>query len=181
MKTLRFVFLLVVLTASATILLAQSGASPAPSAQPTTTQNTSATQPSAEKKSLTAEEKQAKETELNELMNKYSTKGNWYLVFYYIFVLGAALAAALAGLLLQFDTPEKSYKRPAQILAFVGSALAIVTTSVNFKVQSNVSNTAYWELRELRDNVSEGKITDMSAINDAIRAIERRKSDTARN
>ena len=179
MKKLRIVSLLVVLTASATVLLAQSGASPAPSAQPTSVQNSAATPPASEKKSLTEQERQKEVAELDLLIGKYGSKGNWYLALYYIFVLGGALAAALAGLVLQWDTPENSYKRRAQILAFVASALAIVTTSVNFKVQSVANKTAYMEFRDLRNRVSAGTITDKPAIDKETLDIEKRKTELA--
>lgn len=179
MKKLRTVFLLVLLCASATILLAQSGASPAPSAQPTSVQNNPATTPGPQKASLTDQERQKEVAELDNLIERYGWKGNWYLALYYIFLLGSALAAALAGLVLQWDTPEKSFKRTAQILAFVGSAFAIVTTSVNLKVQSVANKTAYMECRDLRYRVSDGTSTDKAAIHKETLEIERRKTELA--
>ena len=176
MRKLRIVLLLVVFTTSGAMLLAQSGTPPGSSGQPTPVQNTPATPPASEKKSLTEPERQKEVAELDHLIERYNWKGNWYLALYYIFVLGGALAAALAGLVLQWDTAEKSYKRTAQILAFVGSALAIVTTSVNFKVQSVANKTAYMEFRDLRNRVADTTM-DKPAIDKETLDIEKRKTE----
>jgi len=174
---LRIVFLIAIFNISGAALFAQ-GAPPAPTAQPTV-QTTPAPSPASGRKSLTEQEKQKEVAELDRLISRYGSKGNWYLVVYYIFVLGGALAAALAGLILQWDTPEKSYKRKAQLLAFVGSALAVVTTSVNFKVQAVANKTAYMEFRELKNKVTAGEVTDKPSIDRESIEIEKRKTALA--
>jgi len=178
MKTLQLITIVLVLGAGVTTLLAQGSTSPNP--QPSV-QNPASSQPGAVGKPISPEEKKAKVQELNDLATKYRNKGYWYLTLYYIFVLGSALAAALAGLFLQFDSPVKSYKRKAQILAFTGAALAIVTTAVNFKVQSAANNTADWELRQLAMQVDIGEVTDENVIKKTNFTIEQRKSVVARN
>ena len=180
MKTLQPLLMILVLGAAVTTLIAQPQAPTSPNAQPSV-QNPASGPPATVGKPLSPDEKTTTLKELNDLSADYRNKGYWYLTLYYIFVLGSALAGALAGLFLQFDSPEKSYKRKAQILAFIGSALVIVTTAVNFKVQSAANNTADWELRQLAMQVDTGEITDKSVVAKTKFTIEQRKSQMARN
>ena len=67
---------------------------------------------------MTDEERKSAENEMALKIIEYEWKGNWYLAFYYILSILAALLGSLAALVLQWDTPEKSYKKVATILAF---------------------------------------------------------------
>jgi hypothetical protein len=175
MKTIRTLSLLVLFAASATIVVGQTGAPASPTEQPTSqAQNTPAAPPSSVK-ALTVQERQKVESDLDQDYKRYSSKGNWYLAFYYIFVLGAALASAVAGFLLQRATPDKSYKTPAATLAFVGSALVIVTTYINFRTNSIANKVAANETYDLKIEVMEGKRSDMTDIEKEKRLIYRRK------
>jgi hypothetical protein len=172
MKTIHTLSLLVLFAASAAMLVAQPNVSASANAQATASESPAS---SVEKKALPEQARQKVESDLDQDYKRFSSKGNWYLAFYYIFVLGAALASAVAGFLLQRDTPEKSYKRPAAILAFVASALVIVTTYINFRTNSIANKVAANETYDLKIEVMEGKRSDIPDIEKEKRLIYRRK------
>jgi hypothetical protein len=165
MKPMSALHALVVIAASTTILLAQPGATPCPTAQPVpSVQGTPVAPSGAEKKALSEQDKPRVEAELDKLFARYSAKGNWYLGIYFLFAIGAALAGAAAGFLMQWDTPQKSYKRLATILAFVGSVLVIVTTYIDFRANSIANKMAANQIVHLRIQVEKGDIADRATI-----------------
>lgn len=164
MRTNRALYLLIVLTASAIILLAQPGAPSSPAAQTTPPVQSSPPPLASEKKPLAEWDRQKAEAELDALHRTYSAKGNWYLALHFVFAIGAALAGAIGGFLLQMDTPERSYKRLATILAFVGSALVIVTTYVDFRTNSIANKVAANQIVHLKIQVEKGDIPDRAAL-----------------
>lgn len=166
MKTIRSLSVLVVLAASVTISHAQAGATTSPTPPPAAAVQTTPAPSVPEKKSLPAPDKQKAEAELDTLHGTYSTKGNWYLAIHFVFAIGAALAGAIGGFLLQMDTPERSYKRVATILAFVGSALVIVTTYVDFRTNSIANKVAANQIVRLKIQVERGDIPDRATLLD---------------
>ncbi len=165
MKPIRALHALVFLAASVTILLAQPGATPCPTAQPGPSVQSTPPAPSGpEKKTLTEQDKQKVEAELDNLLARYRAKGNWYLGIYFLFAIGAALAGATAGFLMRWDMPERSYKRLATILAFVGSALVIVTTYIDFRANSIANKVAANQIVHLKIQVEKGDIGDTGTI-----------------
>jgi hypothetical protein len=166
MKHFCRLYLLAVLSASVSMLFAQSGSSllaqPSPSVQSTPA------------KSLSGREKEEAFAELDGLHKTYSSKGNIYLTVYYIFALGAAVASAAAGLLLQWET----YKRLAQGLAFAGSVLVVTTTYVDFRANSVANKLAANQIVHLKIQVMKDEIPDRATLIEREQAIYEAKQST---
>ena len=113
--------------------------------------------------------------ELDQTWEEYSSKGNWYLAFYYIFTIGAAVSSALAGLILQWDTPAKSYKRAASILAFLGAALVTVMTYVDFTANARANKAAANQTKRLKFEVQRGSITNPVDVREKMQDIYEQK------
>lgn len=176
MKTIRVLSLFSILIVSATSLIAQPAATPSSSPQPTpSVQTTPATPSGSDKKLMSEQDKQRVSVELDDKWEEYSSKGNWYLALYYILAIGAALASGLAALLLQWDTPEKSYRRYASILAFVGAALITVTTYVDFSANARANKAAANQTRRLKFQVQRGEFKDPVDVQEKMQEIYEQK------
>jgi|GEM_PF-4711725 len=156
MKVSRVYLLIGILTIAASLSFAQTAAT----SPPAQSASSPATTAGPDKKLMTDEERKGAESEMAVKINEYEWKGNWYLALYYVLSILAALLGSLAALVLQWDTPEKSYKKIATILAFSGAALITVMTFVDFSANSRANKTASSEVSRLRLQVRRGVIND---------------------
>lgn len=176
MKTIRVLSLLSVLLVSATTIAAQPEATTSPSVQPAPSPQTSPAPTVAENKVMPEKDFKEVTDELDKKWNEYDSKGNWYLAFYYIFTIGAAVSGALAGLILQWeDTPQRSFKKAASILAFVGAALVTLLTYVDFTANARANKAAANQTIRLKLDVQRGSVNDPVDVREKMQDIFEQK------
>jgi len=172
MKTLRVLCLLAFLAHPAAVLNAQTVVPPVtnpPAAQ------TTPTPPCAPAVPLTGQERAEAVKLMDNKFREYTWKGNAYLFTYYIFAIGAALAAALAGLLLQWTSAEERFKKPASILAFLGAALVTVTTFVDFSANARANKAAANQIVHLQIQVERGAVNSLADVKEKMQEIYEQK------
>jgi hypothetical protein len=175
MKTISIVCSLGIFIVSATSLAAQTEAT-SPATQPTSSpQATAASASPAVQNVATENDWNAVKTELDDKWAEYTSKGNWYLTFYYILTIGAALSSALAGLILQWDTPQNGKKKTASILAFVGAALITVLTYVDFTANARANKAAANQTMRLKLQVQKGLFKDPVEVREKMQDIYEEK------
>jgi len=175
MKTIRVLSLLSVLLVLATTLAAQPEATPSLSIQPTPSPQTSPAPTVAENKVMPEKDFKEVTDELDKKWDEYDSKGNWYLAFYYIFTIGAAVSSALAGLILQWDTPQRNFKKAASILAFLGAALVTVMTYVDFTANARANKAAANQTIRLKLDVQRGSVKDPVDVREKMQDIYEQK------
>ena len=176
MKILRVLSLFSLLIVSATTIAAQTPTTPSSITQPAPfVQPTPVPQSELDKKLMSEQDRQKIAGELENEWEKYTSKGNWYLALYYILAIGAAVCGGLAGLVLQWDTPEKHYKRYASILAFLGAALVTVMTYVDFSTNARANKAAANQTRRLKFQVQRGEFKDAVDVHERMQEIYEQK------
>lgn len=176
MKLNWTVAIVFVLTALSVICLGRSVATPTPTPTP---QPTATVQNPPGRTTMSDAEKLASSANLKNISEEFDSKGNWYLFFYYVLVIGAALASALAGLLLQWSNPKTDYKNKAAILAFVGSAFVIVMTYVDLSANARANKVAANQIIRLRLQVEGGDIKTTNEVDTKVQDIWEQKQSLA--
>lgn len=134
---------------------------------------------SAEQVSLTPDQTKTLAESLNACAGSYAWKGTFYLFAYYFFALGGTLASGGAGLLLQLETIEKSNKKPAMVLGFLGAALITTMTYVDFNSNARANKAAANQTKRLQFRVEKGELKREVDVREIMQDIFEQKQSLA--